>query len=510
MDYTNVSELISVNASKTPDKKHIFHFNTTYSYAQTDKIVSRAANILAANGVKKGDRVAMLVNNCPEYIFAFFAIVRLGAVAVPLNFFLRDKEIAINLNDCEADYIVSISAFENVVPQVMKAVSSLKKCFSFGETPFLSIDLYDESYSPDFKDADITPDDLLMLIYTSGTTGKPKGVMLTHKNLLTNGYQFKKAVEADEKDICVAILPLFHAYAFLTCVVGPFFCSGGVLIFSSIHNVTQEDFRIFIAKYRPTILLGVPQLFSALARKQLNLEEQKIMPFRAYISGGAPLPFDTIDKFKESYGRNVVEGYGLSEASPLAAVNPIDNPKAGSIGKIVADMEFKIIDDNGKELGPNERGEFVIRGGNVMKGYWNQPEETAKVLTADGWLHTGDVATFDEEGYIFIVDRIKDLIISKGLNIYPREIEEHLYKHSAVEHAAVIGIPDKDGSEIVVAYIQLAEGKTATEREIRDYVKKNLANFKVPKRVVFIDNIPVNASGKVLKRELRELTGLQR
>ena len=504
LKYANLYEMVSKNALSTPDKNAIFYYESIYTYKMVEEKVEQIASVLANNGIGKKSKVGVLLSNSPEYLFTFFAIVKLGAVSVPQNIFLKAVEITDNFNDCGIEFFISSSMFSEVVKNVLPEVPTIKKVFSYEDTDFDSLNIYQAKPTAKAPQVNVGHDDLAMLIYTSGTTAKSKGVMLSHKNLMTNGHQYEILVETNVSDYTVAVLPLFHAYAFLACVIGPFYASGGTVIFNSIQDTAKAEFMQYIIKYKPSLMIGVPQLYSAFARKKLTPQEQAMMPFRLYVSGGAPLPADTIESFHDSYGHYIIEGYGLSEASPVAAFNPTKKPKTGSIGKVAPYMSYKVVDSDGKEVERGEPGELIIKGDNVMQGYWGKPEETALVLDKDGWLKTGDVVTEDEENYLRIVDRLKDLIISKGLNIYPREIEELLYRHPAVAHAAVIGVPDKDGSEIVVAYIELQPEKTATDKEIKEYLKPMLANYKLPKSVVFVEHLPVNASGKVMKRELRQ------
>ncbi|MDR2868988.1 MAG: AMP-binding protein [Deferribacteraceae bacterium] len=504
MQYKNLGQLISQNSQLFPNKTHIYHYDRTYTFAETDSIVNRTAAVLASFGVAKDSKVAILIGNSPEYMFAYFALMKLGAVAVPQNIFLKEKEISLNLNDCLADYIISSEAFAHVVSGVLELVPSIKNVFAFEPTSFKSVNIYKADDAPLPKLIECLLDDLAVLIYTSGTTGRAKGVMLTHGNLLANAKQYTTVVSMNADDKITAVLPIFHAYAFLVCVIIPLYVSGGVLLFDSVQDVGKEAYKKAVEAYKPTALIGVPQLFSVLARKRLTIKEQRALPFRFYMSGGAPLPLDTILKFRASYGKHIVEGYGLSEASPIVAMNQLNNTKPGTVGPLLPEMSCKIIGEDGQELGIDQEGELVVRGGNVMRGYWGLEAETAKVLSADGWLRTGDMAKIDEDGFITIVDRLKDLIIAKGMNIYPREIEECLYKHKSILHAAVLGVPEADGNEIVVAYVQLNAGETLSENDVKQYVKENFANYKVPKIVIFTDDIPVSPSGKVLKRELRE------
>jgi long-chain acyl-CoA synthetase len=409
--------------------------------------------------------------------------------------------VSVNLNDCGVKFLISSTEFEKVVSVVKDEVKSLKKTFSFGETDFNSIDILKYSSLKDFEDSEISPEDLATLLYTSGTTGVPKGVMLTHDNLIANVYGFKVKLSTRHKDRFVALLPLFHAYAFMTCILGPLESGCSIILLSSVKDMAKKQFKKQLVLLRPSVLLGIPQLYTALAKIETTWLTRKLFPFYLCVSGGAPLAMEILNKFYQSYGKAVVEGYGLSEASPIVSFNPRNRPKAGTIGTQLHNLEVKVVDQDDNTLPINTNGELCVKGPSVMKGYWNKPEETAQALK-DGWLHTGDIAFIDEEGYIVIVDRIKDLIISKGLNVYPREIEELLYKYPGIQLAAVIGIKVKN-DEVVTAYISVDE--TYDEKDLRDYLKENLAAYKHPKNIIVSDKIPMTSSGKIAKQTLKEM-----
>jgi long-chain acyl-CoA synthetase len=468
-----------------------------------EKIV-HTAKTLSKNGVKKGNRVVVLMGNSPEYLFAYFGVVMLGAVVVPVNTFLTERELAINMNDCEAEYMITSKNFAKLVSGLQNRVNTLKVIFTYEDAPFDSININGN----DVSGVEITSypgrEDVAALLYTSGTTGKPKGVILTHYNLLCNAYDYTVVLQARPvKERIVCILPLFHSYTFMTCIVGPLVSGGSVLMFESVMDATKSAFKNALILRRPTVMIGVPQVYSAMSKKKSSFIQRLFYPFRVTVSGGASLPRDTVNAFYKNYGKYVIEGYGISEASPVVSFNPLDRPKVGTIGVPFPSVKVKIVDENDNETPQGQPGELCVQGGSVMRGYWNQPVETEKALRG-GWLHTGDVATVDEEGYYTIVDRIKDMIIVKGMNVYPREIEELLYLYNGVKDAAVIGVPDTDGSDIVIAYITADPDENINEQELKDYTRKNLAAFKVPKTFIIIDNLPVTPMGKILKRELRE------
>jgi long-chain acyl-CoA synthetase len=418
-----------------------------------------------------------------------------------VNTFLSGREVAVNLNDCEAKYIISSTEYEKVLATVQDEVKSMEAAFSYGATDFGGIDILKYSTAKNFNDPGISSEDLATLLYTSGTTGVPKGVMLTHSNLIGNVYGFKVKLSTRHDDRFVALLPLFHAYAFMTCILGPLESGCSIILLASVKDAAKKQFKKQLVFLRPTVLLGIPQLYAALAKAEPSWLAKRLFPFHLCVSGGAPLAMEILNKFYQSYGKSVIEGYGLSEASPIVAFNPKMRPKAGTIGTHLYNLEVKIVDQDDNTLPINTNGELCVRGPSVMKGYWNKPEETAQALK-NGWLHTGDIAFIDEENYITIVDRIKDMIISKGLNVYPREVEELLYKYPGVQLAAVIGLVTKN-DEVVTAYISVDE--TYDEKGLRDYLKENLAAYKHPKNIIVSDKIPMTSSGKVAKQTLKEM-----
>ncbi|MDR0454040.1 MAG: long-chain-fatty-acid--CoA ligase [Deferribacteraceae bacterium] len=503
--HANLFELFSKNAQLFPKKKYLFFKNISYTYKEMKEKMVHTAKVLVNNGVEKGRRVALLMGNSPEYLFAYFGAVMLGAVMVPMNIFLTEREIAVNMNDCEAEYMITSEQFAKSVAGLRNHVGSLKLLFTYEDTSFKSININSQDVSGVSVTSNAGRQDLASLVYTSGTTGKPKGVMLTHNNLLHNAYDFSTVLRAKQgKDRFVCILPMFHSYTFMGCIVGPLVSSSSVLLFESVMDATKSSFKKALLLRRPSVMVGVPQIYSAMAKKKVSFIQRLLFPFRLTASGGASLPRDTMNAFYKNYGQYIVEGYGLSEASPIVSFNPVKRPKPGSVGLPFPNLQIKIVDKDDNELPFGQPGELCVKGDSVMQGYWNQPVETANVIR-NGWLHTGDIAVMDEEGYFAIVDRIKDMIITKGINVYPSEIEELLYLYPGVNHAAVIGVPETDGSETIIAYVTTEPGAEVTEKKLKDYTKKNLAAFKVPKTFVFIDTLPMTQTGKVLKRELKKM-----
>lgn len=506
MEYRNLADMIQKQSERLKNKKCLFFEEQVYTYKQVNETSNRIANILLQQGVKEGDRIAILLENSPEFIFTFFAITKCGAVAVPINIFLKEDEIAFIMNDCEATHLITSEHFETNVKNLKNIVPSIRSILAYEETSFESLDLdkLKSNVSTDNHSADFDPDNLAVLIYTSGTTGNPKGAMLTHTNLLSNCSGCCEAFKIKKSDRFLLFLPMFHSYAFTTCVLLPLYASNSIIILRSIMDIKKKNFKKTLIYKRPTFFLGVPQVYSALAKSKMPAWFIKFLyPVKLHVSGGAPLPEEILNQFRDKFNMPIIEGYGLSEASPVVAVNRRDVQKAYSVGLPIQDVEVKVVDEEEQEVAVGEVGELIVKGPNVMKGYWNMRGATKETIRNE-WLFTGDLVKVDEEGYIYIVDRKKDLIIVKGINVYPRQIEELLYLNEKIEAAAVLGVKDTASGEVPIAYITVKEGEEVTEKEIKDYLKEHLANFKTPKHIHIMDELPMTATGKVLKRILKE------
>ncbi len=339
------------------------------------------------------------------------------------------------------------------------------------------------------------------ILYTSGTTGKPKGAVLTHKNLLSNADAGVKMFKVTRKDRFLLFLPMFHAFSFMVCMLLPITVGARVIILKSVKPFSRVIKAVVLG--RATFFIAIPPVYNLLSMKRFPRLIFRLLPLRICVSGAAPLPSDTLERWDKNYPVPLLEGYGLTEASPIVSCNPLDGVrKPGSVGVPLPGIEVRIISEDGAGLPPGQVGEITVRGPNVMRGYLNAPQETADVLK-DGWLLTGDLGYLDKDGYIFIVDRKKDLIISHGMNIYPREVEEALYAHPAVRQAAVVGVKDAGRGEVPKAFVSVHEGHTVTEKELKAFLKKRLASFKLPRQVELMENLPTNPTGKILKKELR-------
>ncbi|MCA1927245.1 MAG: AMP-binding protein, partial [Calditerrivibrio sp.] len=442
MNFKNLGEILTFNAGIRPNKTYIYFEKKKFSYKEIDIMTNKVAKVLIKFGIAKGDRVAILLENSPEFIITYFGIAKAGGVAVPLNTFLKEDEIQYILTNSESKILVSSSKFADVIKNQRKLCKNLKNIFTYDHADFESLNLHQlaSAEKDDNPRVNVGHEDLAVFIYTSGTTGHPKGAMLTHFNLLHNVDACLKVFKIDHTYKVLLVLPMFHSYTFTASVLLPTYAGCGIIVLASIMELKKKSFKRVLVFQRPNFFLGVPQIYTALARANIPSWFAKFLyPIKIHVSGGAPLPEDIINEFYAKYKKPIIEGYGLSEASPVVSVNPLNKQKPYSVGPALPGVEVKIVNDDEIEVPVGEVGELIVRGPNVMKGYWKMEDATALTIR-NGWLFTGDIAKIDRDGYIYIVDRKKDLIISKGINIYPREIEEYLYLYEGVDAAAVIGV----------------------------------------------------------------------
>ncbi|HXR46194.1 MAG TPA: long-chain fatty acid--CoA ligase [Candidatus Limnocylindrales bacterium] len=498
----NLASAFAASVEKRSEKIAIYWGETELSYAVVfGQVCTVVAALTGKLGVKPGDRVALWMKNCPEFVPAVFGILSAGGVVVPINNFLKPAEVSYILNDSGANVVITDSELSAHFPELAAARPLLKmlKVEEFaGRGSAESHPSRSGIANRKSQIVDRMESDLAALLYTSGTTGHPKGAMLTHGNFLHNVASCVEALKVQEDERVIVALPQFHSFMFTVGTLLPMVCGAGILLLKTLHPFKQvlED----IARHRGTILPAVPSFYRAL----LAVPEFGKLPLRLCISGGAPLPVEVFNEFTRRFPFPLREGYGPTESSPVATVNPIyGTNKPGSIGKPIPNVELSIRDEAGKELAVGATGEICIRGGNVMRGYWNQPEETAKVLR-DGWLYTGDVGYCDADGYYFITDRKKDMLLVNGINVYPREIEEIIYQFPGVKEAAVVGVPDPRKGEQPVAFVSAVEGQMLDEAALLQFVRSKLADYKVPKRVIFMPLLPRNTTGKILKTTLRQ------
>jgi long-chain acyl-CoA synthetase len=489
-----LSTLVSERAKKYPGKVCIRYENRKLSFSDFDRLVSLAAGGLGSLGLNNSDRVGILMENCPEYIISYFAVLRAGGIVIPINNFLTADEISYILKDSGCNILIYSSKFSSHIDKLkhdnpgIKAViiTDLPQCQA---EPYVG-----------------TSDEVAVFLYTSGTTGFPKGAMLTHDNLISNAEAGMKVMDVSHRDRVLLFLPLFHSFSLTVCVILPIFSGASIFLLESVKPFSRVVNSIL--RDRITLFIAVPTIYNLLSRKKMpfffRLMFRLLVKVRVCISGAAALPEATIHAFEERFKIPLLEGYGLTETSPIVSVNPLRGVrKPGSVGPPVAGVDVKVIGEDGESLPAGEVGELVVKGHNTMKGYFNREEETREVLK-DNWLYTGDMARIDEDGYIFIVDRKKDLIIVDGMNIYPREVEYLVMEHDSVEECAMVGIPDGRGSEITVLFLKKAENAVINDSDIKDYLKERLAQFKIPKRIRFIEEFPKTATGKIKKAELRK------
>jgi long-chain acyl-CoA synthetase len=491
----NLAASLARNAADNPDRVAIHLGDQTTSYGELDDQSARVAGLLAARGIAPGTPIGIMLPNVPEFASVYYGILRTGAVVVPMNPLLKAREIAYYLGDSGAPVIF---AWHVTAPEVeIGAKEAGAEAILVDPATFPDI-LATASPAPQVVDR--AAYDTAVVLYTSGTTGHPKGAELTHANLINNvEVSAADLFQLGPDDLIFGGLPLFHAFG-QTCTLNAAIMTGASL--TVLPRFDAAKALGILADQRVTIFAGVPTMFSAL----LHVPDRSgydVSALRLCISGGAAMPVEVLRQFEDAFDCIVLEGYGLSETSPVASFNhPGRERKPGSIGTPIRGVEMRVVDASGAEVPHGEVGEIAIRGHNIMKGYLNRPDATAEAVSADGWFRTGDIGRVDEDGYYYIVDRKKDLIIRGGYNIYPREIEEVLYEHPEVAEAAVVGIPHPELGEEVGAAVALKPGATVTPDELRSYVKSQVAAYKYPRRVWIVDALPKGPTGKILKKEI--------
>ncbi|HEY2296693.1 MAG TPA: long-chain fatty acid--CoA ligase [Jatrophihabitans sp.] len=485
----NVAEFLTGTASAQPDSVALRLDQAVVTYRELDESSARVAAMLAAEGVEPGDRVALMLPNVPEFAVVYYGILRAGAVAVPMNPLLKAREIRYYLADSAAKLIF---VWPVVADEAMAGADSAKVVPAEPANFAAMI----ANFAAGDEVADRATSDTAVLLYTSGTTGQPKGAELTHGNLVHNvEASLGDLLRLGPDDVVFGGLPLFHAFG-QTCALNASVASGATLLL--LPRFDPEAALTQLVAHHATVFAGVPTMYSALLASA-STERPKL---KLCISGGAALPVEVLQAFEERFGTVILEGYGLSETSPVACFNRADARKAGSIGTPITGVEMKLVNSSDEQLAAGEVGEIAIRGDNIMQGYWNKPDATAAVLSADGWFRTGDLGRVDEDGFFYVVGRNKDLIIRGGYNIYPRELEELLYEHPAVLEAAVIGVAHATLGEEVGAAVVLHAGAELSAGDLRAYVKRNVAAYKYPRLVWFVDSLPKGPTGKILKREI--------
>lgn len=511
----NLSVILENSARNFPDKPAFVFGETALTYAQANAAANQVANSLKANGIAPGDKVAITCPNLPYFPIIFFGILKVGAVVVPLSVLLKQDEIAYHLADSGAKaYFCFVGSDELPMGKMGHAAfcetADCKNFYLITPTPEMPSPIegaatFGEFVSgqPAVFDPDATgAEDTALIIYTSGTTGKPKGAELTHSNLFLNAMVCADFLETTFKDIQLIVLPLFHVFALTVLMLAGVYRGTTNVLLPRFDAAAVLD---AMQKHAVTLFAGVPTMYWGLLNQAGDDFDYAAISknMRIAICGGASLPLKVLEDFQTRFGVAIYEGYGMSEGSPVVTFNQkAFGRKPGSVGTPIWGVDVKIVDADGNEMPAGEKGELLYRGHNVMKGYHNRPDATAETIR-DGWLYSGDVAYKDEDGFFFIVDRTKDLIIRGGMNVYPREVEETMIKHEAVSLVAVIGIPDEKFGEDVKAFVVLNKGVSVNETGLIEWTKERLATYKCPRQIEFVGSLPMSATGKILKKELR-------
>src|SRR5215217_4819515 len=490
----NLANFLSDSAEQHGDRTALKLDDAEVTYKQLDEASGRAAALLKSKGFEDGDRVGIMLPNVPYFAIVYYGVLRAGAVVVPMNPLLKGREVSFYLEDPGAKLMFAWHDFAEAADKGAEEAGAEVIPVKPGEFEKLL-----GEHDPDTEVVDREDDDTAVILYTSGTTGKPKGAELTHANLRENvRVTADTLAQIDEDDMLLGALPLFHSFG-QTCGLNTAIFKGACM--TMIPRFDPDKALEIIERDKVTVFEGVPTMYTAMLHAD-SKDDHDTSCLRVCISGGSAMPVEVLKGFEKEFDCKVLEGYGLSETSPVASFNHPDRErKPGSIGTPIEGVEMKVVDEDGNEVDQGEVGEIVIKGHNVMKGYWNR-EDATKEAIKDGWFHSGDMAKVDEDGYFQIVDRKKEMIIRGGYNVYPREIEEVIYEHPAVQTCAVIGIPDDKMGEEVGAAVVLKQGEDLSEDELRDYVKNEVANYKYPRKIWFVDELPMGPTGKILKREI--------
>lgn len=514
----NLSVLLEDSAHKNPNKTAFSFMDTNLSFARINSAANQVANGLVSIGIKPGDKVALSCFNLPYFPIVYNGILKAGAVVVPLSVLLKTDEIQYHLENSEAKAYFCFTGTEELPMGTMghagfDKTACCEHFFMIMPKPDMpatvegvkTLGALMQGQSPQFDSIATKAYDTAVIVYTSGTTGKPKGAELTHSNLLQNAILSADLFRVSHTDVMLITLPLFHIFAMTTQMnVGLYRGSSAVLL----PRFDAKDVLSLCKKHKVSIFAGVPTMYWGLNNYiDTNKTDLKSITkhLRLCISGGASLPVAVLEKFEAHFDVKILEGYGMSEGSPVVSFNQLDvGRKPGSVGTPVWGVQIKLVDDQDKEVAVGEKGQLVYKGHNVMKGYYNNPQATANTVK-DGWLYSGDIAVKDEDGFFFIVDRTKDMIIRSGLNVYPREVEEVMMQHPSVSMVAVIGVPDDQKGEEIKAYVVLKDGQNSGPDDLVAWTKEHIAAYKYPRIIEIVKTLPMSATGKILKKELRKL-----
>ncbi len=499
----SVANILRNTAKEHPKKIAVYFEEQEITYEQLDHEVDNLAQGLLNLGLKRGQMVGLLLGNTPDFIRFYFAATRAGGVVIPINPLFKGEELKYILNDSNPVILVTTLPFINLVQSVWNQIASIKKVIVIGsEVSSDRIVSYKDIINKKSKpvELDIKDKDIASCLYTSGTTGRPKGALLSHGNLAFDCIASVKRIKFNFEDNHLCILPVFHSFCQMGAILAPIYTGGSITVVAQFHpGIILKE----IKKRNISVFCGVPAMFNALLTVLANTNDYDLSSLRLCVSGGAPMPVEIIQAYEQKHNIIILEGNGPTETSPVSYVNPPELRKVGSVGLPLEGVSVNIVDENDLKMPVGEVGEICILGDNVMQSYLNLPEATAEALKG-GWLHTGDLGKVDKDGYVFIVDRKKDMLIVGGLNVYPREVEECLYTHPKVADAAIIGIHDAKRGEVPLAVIALKAELTSSASEIISHCREHLANYKCPRKVVFMEKLPLNSTGKIDKKQLRE------
>jgi long-chain acyl-CoA synthetase len=496
----NLAEMLTETVAGHGDRIALKLDDLELPYSVVDEASARVAGLLAANGVEAGDRVGVMLPNLPYFPFAFFGSLRVGAVTVPMNPLLKGREVGFQMEDAGAKLMFGWHQMGDAAREGSERARAECILVEPGEFEKLL-----GGVDPVSEVADRADDDTAIILYTSGTTGTPKGAQLTHGNLRSATQIAVELVDSQPDGVTFGALPLFHVFGLTSGLTSTTRVGAALTLLPRFDAGKALE---MIQRDRVTTFLGVPTMYAAMLHHP-DASSFDMSSLELCVSGGAAMPVEVLKTFEETFDCKILEGYGLSETCAIASFNRPDiERKPGSIGLPVQGVEMRLVDQDGHDVAQGDVGEILIRGPVVMSGYWNRPEATAEAIDEDGWLHTGDLAKQDEDGYFFIVDRKKELIIRGGFNIYPREIEEVLYEHPAIREVAVVGIPDDSLGEEVGAAVALKPGASATAEDVQSFAKERVAAYKYPRRIWFVEQLPKGSTGKVLKREIRPPAGI--
>lgn len=498
----NLGQLLTEQAAKYGERTFLIFENEEVSYASLEATSNALAHGLIGRKAKTGVNVAFLLPNIPEWLITFFGIVKAGATALPINSLLKAEEIRFILQDSQAQLLITIPQFVDMIQNLRMDLPDLREVFVLDEEAPRGTKSYEELLSEDTTppSVEIKSSDIACILYTSGMTGRPKGAMLTHHNYLVNAKQIVQHLEFTERDRMLNVLPMFHVNAQLVTFIAPLYAGAAMIL---MRGFSPRQFLPGLDRHKATCFTAVPTVY-AILNELPDAEEYDLSHLRFCICGAAPMSVNVFEHFESKYKTKIIEGYGLSEATCACSTNPIRGKrKIGSIGRPLPGVEMKVVDDNGQNVPTGTEGEIIVRGEMVMVGYLHDEQTTAATLR-DGWLYTGDIGYVDEDGFFFIRGRKKDMIIRGGENIYPREIEEVLIQHVQIKEAVVIGKPDPIWGEEVIAYVVAIGPERPSRTQLIDHCRRHLADFKCPTSIVFVEELPKTAMMKVRRWALRE------